>query len=287
MKALLGWLLVFGVAWAQPQPSMSVSPKKIQVGQPVEMTFKVQEGGTTLTDFDVVHEKTSHLILVSADYTDFQHVHPSLDAQGKFTIGDVRLRRPGRYYVFMDVTPQGSKQIVKRFELQVEGKGQLLVLREDTVDKGIGGVRCRLITEPAQLKTGDALLRFQLTRQGKPVTDIEPFMGALGHVIAMGKDGAPFLHIHPLDGEHEGHKPTAAFTCPMHPEVVSDKPGTCPKCSMQLISAKQQADLNAVKIGPGEVVLHANFPKPGLYKVWGQFQVSGRMLIMPYTVRVR
>lgn len=29
------------------------------------------------------------------------------------------------------------------------------------------------------------------------------------------------------------------YVCPMHPEVVSDKPGKCPKCGMQL---KIQAD---------------------------------------------
>lgn len=285
MKALWFWLLLAAAVWAQPQLTMSASPKKIQVGQPVKLTFQVREGNLTLTDFDVVHEKTSHLIVVSADYADFQHVHPSLDARGTFTLTDLRLRRPGRYYVFLDVTPQGSRQIVKRFELQVEGQGQPLVLREDVVDKAVGDIRCRLVTEPARLKAGDALLRFRLTRQGQPVTNIEPFMGALGHVIALGKDGAPFLHIHPLDGEHDGHSP-AAYTCEMHPEVVSDRPGTCPKCSMRLISAKQKSELAAVKVGPGEVVLHANFPKPGLYKVWGQFQVGGRMLIMPYTVRV-
>jgi mono/diheme cytochrome c family protein len=26
-----------------------------------------------------------------------------------------------------------------------------------------------------------------------------------------------------------------AYTCPMHPEVVSDKPGKCPKCGMDLV----------------------------------------------------
>lgn len=26
----------------------------------------------------------------------------------------------------------------------------------------------------------------------------------------------------------------ATYTCPMHPEVVSDKPATCPKCGMKL-----------------------------------------------------
>jgi Cu(I)/Ag(I) efflux system membrane fusion protein len=28
------------------------------------------------------------------------------------------------------------------------------------------------------------------------------------------------------------------YTCPMHPEIVSDKPGACPKCGMALIEKK-------------------------------------------------
>jgi len=32
------------------------------------------------------------------------------------------------------------------------------------------------------------------------------------------------------------------YTCPMHPEVISDKPGACPKCGMTLMKTKEKMD---------------------------------------------
>lgn len=31
---------------------------------------------------------------------------------------------------------------------------------------------------------------------------------------------------------------TVKYTCSMHPEVVQDKPGSCPKCGMKLIEKR-------------------------------------------------
>ena len=33
----------------------------------------------------------------------------------------------------------------------------------------------------------------------------------------------------------------ARYTCVMHPEVVTDKPGKCPKCGMALVAVKPTA----------------------------------------------
>ena len=33
---------------------------------------------------------------------------------------------------------------------------------------------------------------------------------------------------------------TVKYTCPMHPEVIKDKPGKCPKCGMELVVKKDK-----------------------------------------------
>jgi hypothetical protein len=34
------------------------------------------------------------------------------------------------------------------------------------------------------------------------------------------------------------------YTCPMHPEVIKDKPGKCPKCGMELVEKKDKPKEN-------------------------------------------
>jgi Cu2+-exporting ATPase len=48
-------------------------------------------------------------------------------------------------------------------------------------------------------------------------------------------------HNHHTMQEKEG----AVYTCPMHPEVQQDKPGSCPKCGMRLVKAEAKTDHNA------------------------------------------
>jgi hypothetical protein len=249
------------------KPIMEVVPNRPKVGQPVAIKFRVEADGAPLVDYDVVHEKKMHLIVVNQDYEDFQHVHPELDARGTFHLEDLVLNRPGRYYVYMDATPEGSQQVLYRFNLEVEGQSQPARLSTDLTPKRVGDVQIALTTAPQALKVGDAMLHFQLSREGKPVTDLVPFMGAMGHVVALGTGGKPFLHVHPLDGHdmgaHAGH-------------------------DMGEHAGHQGMDMSSMpEAKPGEVVFHASFPSPGFYKIWGQFQRGEEMLIAPFVVQVQ
>lgn len=63
------------------------------------------------------------------------------------------------------------------------------------------------------------------------------------------------------------------YTCPMHPTVVSDKPGTCPVCGMDLVRKAQEGEevvitkaLNRLTKSPNEVVTASINTIRGEYK---------------------
>jgi len=43
----------------------------------------------------------------------------------------------------------------------------------------------------------------------EPVTDLQPFLGAVGHVVILTKDADKYLHVHPTDEKASG--PDAEF----------------------------------------------------------------------------
>lgn len=63
--------------------------------------------------------------------------------------------------------------------------------------------------------------------------------------------------------------PNTIYTCPMHPEVVQDKPGSCPKCGMRLIKAETKTDSS----------VHAGHAMGDVSKMgfWEKFKMSMSM----------
>lgn len=55
-------------------------------------------------------------------------------------------------------------------------------------------------------------------------------------IVTLNADGKTInTRFDKLDEAAAGKAVGAVYTCPMHPEVLSDKPGKCPKCGMTLI----------------------------------------------------
>jgi hypothetical protein len=74
--------------------------------------------------------------------------------------------------------------------------------------------------------------------------------GAQVGAIDLNRPGSE--HDYEQEHEHEKQK----YTCPMHPEVVTDRPGNCPKCGMKLIPEKEETKAKPKSTAPESHDMH-------------------------------
>ena len=61
---------------------------------------------------------------------------------------------------------------------------------------------------------------------------------AIGNDMDAGSYNKQTSDMKTTETKIENKEAAKTYTCSMHPEVISDKPGKCPKCGMELIEKK-------------------------------------------------
>jgi hypothetical protein len=166
-------------------------------GRDVPLSFTVTgPDGRPVTSYDVTHEKRLHLIAVRRDFTGFQHVHPTLADDGTWSTSlDLR---PGQWRVFADFKPTGADALTLGADLGVPGR---FAPAPASGEQRVAHVDGYTVTLDGDLAAGDdARLRLTVEKDGEPVTDLEPYLGAYGHLVALREGDLAYLHVHP-DGE--------------------------------------------------------------------------------------
>lgn len=164
-------------------------------GARATLRFRVlDEDGMAVRAFDVEHERRMHLILIRRDLTGFQHLHPTMSADGTWSV-PVRLDDAGSYRVLADFSHDGTASTLGA-DLRVSGPAALRALPAPATTVPAGdGLRVALDAPP--LRAGrEAALRFTVTRGGESVVP-EPYLGARGHLVALRDGDLAFLHVHP------------------------------------------------------------------------------------------
>lgn len=154
------------------------------------------QDGQAVEAFTPIHEKQLHLIVVNRELTTFQHVHPRLADDGTWSI-DLPALDPGSYRAIADFQIEDGPRLALGIDLTVAGDYEPTELDEPAWRTFTDGYEVWLATE--RTDNGEVTAQLVVRRQGKPVTDLQPYLGAQGHLVAIRTGDLAYAHVHPVE----------------------------------------------------------------------------------------
>lgn len=164
-----------------------------------------------LERFRISHEKLMHLIIVKKDLSFFDHLHPDFKGSGKFTT-NVQFPSAGEYKLIAEFLPEGGVSTVETQWVCVNGEPvpEAELLPDNSLTRIENGLEITLSIDTLRSQAHAQLtFTFRDSTTKKPVIDLQPYLGAVGHVVVMSANASEYLHNHPLDEKVTG--PVAIF----------------------------------------------------------------------------
>ncbi|GAA4047184.1 heavy-metal-associated domain-containing protein [Agromyces indicus] len=172
-------------------------------GEQGELAFGITDAaGAPLTDYETSHERDLHLIVVRTDGAHFRHVHPVIDDRGEWSL-PFAFDAAGTYRVFADFVPAGHGETVTlTTTVDVAGGFAPEPRTSDATAATVDGITVEV--EGELVAGAERELVFTVTRDGEPVTTLEPYLGAYGHLVALRQGDLAYLHVHPMGEPGDG-----------------------------------------------------------------------------------
>jgi hypothetical protein len=180
---------------------------RLAPGAPASYRFTITApDGKPLTGYAVDQTRRMHFYAIRSDLTGFQHVHPVMADDGTWTARLAPLA-PGGWRVFASFTPdagpgKGTDFVLSR-TVTVPGAASAVPLPAPAATTTVDGYT---VTVRGELTAGMARpLVVTVTRNGRPVTDLQPYLGTYAHLTAFRSGDLAFAHLHPMTPANGGH----------------------------------------------------------------------------------
>ncbi|MGI8659975.1 MAG: hypothetical protein ACR2LH_02910 [Thermoleophilaceae bacterium] len=237
-----------GLAVSEGGFALEIDRGFFTAGETAPLDFRItdERGRVVRDEYEPVHEKQLHLIVVRRDTAVFQHLHPRMGEDGTWSV-DLNLPEPGVYRAYADFKIDGEQRTLAT-DLFVPGDFQPRRLpASDSVDRAVGdagegaGDLDVILDAPGVRAGRETPLAFSVTRDGQPFEALEPYLGAKGHLVALREGDLAYLHVHPTEG------------------------GETPE---------------------NQIEFAATFPTAGRYRLFLQFKTGGDVRTVDYTLEV-
>jgi hypothetical protein len=161
-------------------------------GAPISFTIEGPDG-QPVTAYDAEHGRPLHLVAVRRDLSGYQHLHPRLGDDGTWT-ARVDLA-PGTWRLIADFRATGAPAQTLGADLSVPGRFRPAAATGTTTRDQVGDYT---VAVAGDLEAGhSAGLTFTVRREGRPVTDLDPYLGTGGHLVVLREGDLAYLHVHP------------------------------------------------------------------------------------------
>lgn len=239
LRALVLALAFVSAAAAQGEV-VDLRATPTRTGARLRVAVKQAGSSTNVRRFATVHEHPMHLFVVGENLEFFAHEHPAAQPDGVFMV-DLTLPRPGPYMAIVEYQTEGGPPRMAH-QAFTTGAAFLRAARPvaDPIAKIVDGMRVSL--DAGAVKSGESRpihLAVADAATGAPVSDLEPYLGAGAHLVAVSADMTEAVHEHPA----------------------------------------------AAGRGP-DITFRPLFPRPGLFKIWIQFQRGGRVSTAAFVIDV-
>jgi hypothetical protein len=181
------------------QPSASI----LEADADATVAFRVLgPDGAPVVDYTPSHEKLLHLIAVRRDLARYQHVHPVLGRDGVWR-ASLDLSLAGDYRLVADFVPSATDEpVTLGTDLSVAGDYAPRPLPAPSRTAQVGDYT---VTLDGRLVPGEeSALTLSVSRDGRPVSDLQPYLGAYGHLVVLRDGDLAYLHVHPAGEPGDG-----------------------------------------------------------------------------------
>jgi hypothetical protein len=158
------------------------------------------QDGEPIRRFTPTHERDLHLIVVNRELTEFHHVHPTLATDGTWSI-DLPALDAGSYRAVADFQVDDGPRLALGADLTVAGQYRPTTLAAPAPTAETDGYQVELSAERSD--TGEVTAELTVRRDGQLVIDLEPYLGAKGHLVAMRTGDLAYAHVHPVEADDD------------------------------------------------------------------------------------
>lgn len=186
--------------------TLSTGTNMLPTGESATFTFRIlAPTGEPLTVFTREHDKELHLIVVRQDLTGYQHLHPTMAPDGTWSV-PLRLSSGGAYKAFSDFRPVGQAMAMTlAVDLFAAGPFTPVPLPPPATTATVDGYQVHPQGEVVAGRESD--LSLTVTKDGRPVSDLQPHLAAYGHLVALRVGDLAYLHVHPDGAPGDGRTP--------------------------------------------------------------------------------